>query len=278
MSDDPRTDLKGTGYELFMLLLSLLSIANAVIVVLTGPDSVAREVAFTIEVAVTPFFLADFLYRLLTARPRRWYLVRRWGWADLLAIVPFMRVFRLVRVYLVVREGRLVGRERLAEDIFVSRASTTFLITIFLVIAVVEFAGMAEFYVEQGVPNANIVSAGDSIWWGLVTITTVGYGDQYPVGQGGRLVGTILLFAGIGLFSVLTGFIANVFLAPDLPRRRARLAPGTPAAELAALQEMLRDRDRQDAAIRAKLHDLERALISGRLVPAANSEGSAEPS
>ena len=265
MSDDPRSDLKGTGYELFMLLLSLLSIVNAFIVLLTGPASVAHQVAFTDrgrDHAVLP--RSDFLFRLLTARPRRRYLIRRWGWADLLAIVPFLRVFRLVRVYLVVRESRRVGRERLAEDIFVSRASTTFLITIFLVIVVVEFAGMAEYYVEQGVPNANIVSAGDSIWWGLVTITTVGYGDQYPVGEGGRLVGTILLFAGIGLFSVLTGFIANVFLAPGLPRRRARLAAGTPAAELAALQEMLRDREHQDAAIRAKLHDLERALLATR--------------
>ncbi len=110
-----------------------------------------------------------------------------------------------------------------------------------------------------------------------MTITTVGYGDQYPVGEGGRLVGTILLFAGIGLFSVLTGFIANVFLAPDQPRRRARLAAGTPAAELAALQELLRDREQQDAAIRAKLHDLERALISGKLASPPNVEGSTEP-
>jgi voltage-gated potassium channel len=110
-----------------------------------------------------------------------------------------------------------------------------------------------------------------------VTITTVGYGDQYPVGEGGRMVGTILLFAGIGLFSVLTGFIANVFLAPDMPRRRARLAAGTPAAELAALQEMLRDREHQDAAIRAKLHDLERALLTTRGAPASPASGSAEP-
>lgn len=277
MSDDPRADLKGTGYELFMLLLSLLAITNAVIVILTGPDSVARQVAFTMEVAITPFFLADFLYRLKTTPSKRRYMVRRWGWADMLAIVPFLRVFRLARVYVVVREARLVGRERLAEDIFVSRASTTFLITIFLVIGVVEFAGMAEYYVEQGVPNANIVTAGDSIWWGLVTITTVGYGDQYPVGHGGRLVGAILLFAGIGLFSVLTGFIANVFLAPDQPRRRARLAAGSPAAELAALQDMLRDRERQDAAIRAKLHDLERALITGRFAPPPDAEGSVGP-
>ena len=117
-------------------------------------------------------------------------------------------------------------------------------------------------------PNANIVSAGDSIWWGLVTITTVGYGDQYPVGGAGRIVGVFLLFAGIALFSVLTGFIANVFLAPDRPRRRARAAARTPAAELAELAELMRQQERQTAAIRTKMHDLERSLVAAKLVPA----------
>jgi voltage-gated potassium channel len=277
---EPRSDLKGTGYELFMLLLSVLSIVNVVIVLLF--NSVARDVALDIEIAITPFFLFDFVYRFVTARAARTrYLIRRSGWADLVAIVPFLRVFRIFRVVEVVREARRVGSERLAEDLFVSRASSTFLVTVFLVIAVVEFAGIAEFYVEQGQPHANIVSAGDSIWWGLVTITTVGYGDQYPVGPGGRLVGVMLLFAGIGLFSVLTGFIANLFLAPDLPRRRARVAPGTPAAELEALRELLRQHEKQQVAIHAKLRDLERSILTGRsgsATPTAPVAGGADAS
>ena len=268
MSDDPRSDLKGTSYELFMLLLSLLAFANVFIVLIAGPSSVAGEVAILIEIAITPFFLFDFVYRLLKA-PTRWgYVIHRYGWADLIAVVPLLRPFRLARVWSVIREGRAVGIERLADDLYVSRASATFLLTVFAVIVVVEFAGIAEYYVEQGGPNANIVSAGDSIWWGLVTITTVGYGDQYPVGGAGRIVGVFLLFAGIALFSVLTGFIANTFLAPDRPRRRARAAARTPAAELAELTELMRQQDRQSAAIRTKMHDLERSLVAAKLVPA----------
>ena len=80
--------------------------------------------------------------------------------------------------------------------------------------------------IEHDAPGANITTAGDAIWWGLVTITTVGYGDQYPVTQSGRVIGTFLLFAGIALFSVLTGFIANAFLAPPAkPRLQSRTEP-----------------------------------------------------
>src|SRR4029079_2676717 len=63
----PRSDLKGTSYELFMLLLSLLALANVFIVLIAGPLSVAGEVAILIEIAITPFFLFDFAYRLLKA-------------------------------------------------------------------------------------------------------------------------------------------------------------------------------------------------------------------
>ena len=153
MSDDPRSDLKGTSYELFMLLLSLLAFANVFIVLIAGPSSVAGEVAILIEIAITPFFLFDFVYRLMTA-PTRWgYVIRRYGWADLIAVVPLLRLFRLARVWSVIREGRAVGTERLADDLYVSRASATFLLTILAVIVVVEFAGIAEFYVEQGCPT-----------------------------------------------------------------------------------------------------------------------------
>ena len=98
MADDPRRDLKGTAYELFMFLLSLLAIGNIVIVLLAGVVSVAGTVAILVEIAITPIFLFDFLYRLLTARSRSHYVLRRFGWADFVAVVPMLRLFRLPRV------------------------------------------------------------------------------------------------------------------------------------------------------------------------------------
>jgi voltage-gated potassium channel len=67
---------------------------------------------------------------------------------------------------------------------------------------------------EARADNANILTASDALWWSYVTVTTVGYGDRFPVTTSGRVVGVAMLTIGVGLFGVLTGFLANAFLAP----------------------------------------------------------------
>lgn len=266
MSNESSRELKSAGYEIFILLLSLLSVANMVFVAvasigapLGGP---AREVVLLMDAVITPIFLVDFLYRLLTAKSRRGYFVGGWGWADLLAAVPMFRIFRIFRVVRVVRLLRARGPKHFIEDLSEARASATFLLTIFLVVLVVELAGATIYYAEGDHPSSNIGSAGDAVWWGLVTITTVGYGDRFPVTSGGRIIGVFLLFAGVGLFSVLTGFIANVFLAPRPGRGAPPLPPGDPAAEIHEVRRLLAEQDDRSLAIRAKLDDLERAVVA----------------
>ncbi len=270
MADQSQQGLKGLGYELFIFLLSILSMGNLVIFLLV-PGSAAQQVAIAIEFITIPVFLLDFAYRLHTAPGRLGYLVGDHGWADLVAVIPLLRVFRIFRVVKVARIARASGGRRIVRDLVIGRASATFFLTMFLVVLVVEFAGIAIFFTEKGAAGANITSASDAIWWGLVTITTVGYGDLYPVTNEGRVVGAILLFAGIALFSVLTAFIANAFLAPRKAAHRDPQPAGSIGAELDELRLLLAEQEDRSAAIRAKLDDIERAAYAAYAAPAARA-------
>ncbi len=213
MAEQWRQGLKGSGYELFIFLLSILSMANLVIVLLL-PGSVSQQVAVAIEFITIPIFLFDFLYRLRTAPSRPGYLIRDYGWADLVAVIPLLRVFRVFRVIRVIRVARESGTKRIVRDLVVGRASATFFLTMFLVILVVEFAG------DRCLPRRGGCARGQHHQRRGRHL--VGPGDHHhgrlrgslPRHQEGRVVGVFLLFAGIALFSVLTGFIANAFLAP----------------------------------------------------------------
>ena len=270
MTARPTSELKGIGYELFMLLLSALAIANLAIALLARTAQI-REVAILIETMIAPVFLFDFVYRLATAPSRRAYLVPHFGWADLLAVVPLLRLFRIFRMARVLQLLRREGRDRWVRDLVVSRVQATFLVTMFLVVAVVEVAGMGVFIAEGNVETANIRTSGDAIWWGLVTIATVGYGDRFPVTDSGRLVGALLLFAGVALFSVLTGFIANAFLTPTHRRVRRGATAGTPEALLDELRQLVNQQEEAAAAARARLDELERQLIVRERVAASGS-------
>ena len=262
MAGDANRELKSVGYEVFILLLSILSVLNMVVVALAaiiGIAGPAVTVIVAMDTIITPIFVFDFLYRLTTAESRRAYFIGGQGWADLLAVIPMFRIFRVFRILRVIRLLRTYGPRRFLADLVEARASATFLLTIFLVVVVLEVAGASIYYVEGDAPDANIQSASDAIWWGLVTITTVGYGDRFPVTDPGRIVGAFLLLAGIGLFSVLTGFIANVFLAPpQKPRRKP--AADDPRAAIIAVRTLLSEQEERTAAIRTRLDELERSV------------------
>ncbi len=262
MADAKNRELKGVGYEVFILLLSILSVFNLVITALgtfIGRQGPALDVVFAMDTIITPFFVFDFFYRLLTASSRRGYFIGSMGWADLLAVIPMFRIFRIFRIIRVARLLSVYGPRRFLADLVEARASATFLLTIFLVILVLEVAGASIYYAEQGDTQANIGSAGDAIWWGLVTITTVGYGDRFPVTPEGRVIGVFLLMSGIGLFSVLTGFISNLFLAPPA-KPRAVPSSDDPRAAIVAVRALLAEQEERAEAIRRHLDELERQV------------------
>ena len=161
-------------------------------------------------------FLVDFTYRISTARSKSGYFFRQYGWADLVASVPLpqlkvLRVFRLFRVYRLMRE---IGPKNVVHSLVKDRAGTALYTLLTAGILVLEFGSLAMLRIEQYAPGANITSASDALWYTIVTISTVGYGDQFPVTNAGREVGALIIVVGVGIFGTFTGYLANFFLAP----------------------------------------------------------------
>ncbi len=216
-----------------------------------------------------PIFLADFIYRLLTAPSKAGYFFREFGWADLLSSLPFTqtKILRLFRLWRIIRLVRNFGFRNLLHEFVENRAGNALLTVVFLVFCVLEFGSLAVLGAEQYAPGANITNPSSALWWAYVTITTVGYGDRYPVTNLGRLIGILVMTAGVGLFGTLSGFLANTFLTP--PKKKQPEAPpaaanaaGTPdpKARIAELQNLLASQEQAINNIKAKLEELSQVL------------------
>jgi voltage-gated potassium channel len=248
-----RGDLKSTSYEFFMLAMAVLSIANLPLAFIYPFRSQSWWLIAFVDATLTIVFVIDFVYRLKTAPSKRGYFVGQKGYLDLLSCVPGLRIFRLFRIVRAVRIVRRLGGPRVFRELRQELASGALYFVVFVGIAVLEFVGLLELRFEENAPGANITTAGDALWWGYVTATTVGYGDQFPVTTGGRLSGVIMLTVGVALFATFSGFLANLFLAP----RKPTAAETTP--ELAELRALLDQQEETAAQLRAKLEQLEAA-------------------
>jgi voltage-gated potassium channel len=216
MTHSPRSELKNTGYEIFIGILSILSILNLLLVYVFRSDHDLQTVLRVMNALFSSIFLIDFIYRLASAPSRRAYFVRHFGWADLLASLPFaqlkvLRIFRLIRV---TRLLRRVGVRTVARSLIQDRANSALLTLLLMGILVLQFGSLGVLYLEQDAPGANIRTASDALWYTIVTISTVGYGDQYPVTNAGRFVGSLIIVVGVGIFGTFTGYLANLFLTP----------------------------------------------------------------
>lgn len=219
------------SYELFIGALSVISIFNIVLALVVF-DPAVRNVVIIVDTGLCFVFFADFLGRLRNAESKRRYFFRQLGWLDLLGSLPFpgLRIARVFRVVRVVRLVREVGMKTLMNKVLHDRAGSALYTVLILCVLVIQYGSMFELVTNRNSPNANIQTASDAVWYTIVTITTVGYGDKYPVTNPGRIVGVLIMIVGVGLFGVLTGFLANVFLAPK-DEKSDEKAPEQPAAQ-----------------------------------------------
>ncbi|CAM4118065.1 potassium channel family protein [Flavobacterium sinopsychrotolerans] len=119
------------------------------------------------------------------------------------------RLLRLIRLLRIIRAFKTT--KNIVDHIFANKAEGAFTSVSVIAILLVIFSAIGILQVEND-PNSNIKTAEDAIWWAYVTITTVGYGDKFPVTTEGRIIAAILMTAGVGLFGTFTAFVASWFV------------------------------------------------------------------
>ena len=205
-------------YQLFMLALCVLALAGVVAQNAVDHDSQIEGVLMYADTAICIAFGIDFLITLWRA-PNRMKYFFTWGWLDLLSSIPTVSVARWGRIGRVLRVFRVLRGLRatklISSVILRKRAQNTFLAAALLALLLVVFCSVAILEFETA-PESNIKTAADAVWWSFATITTVGYGDRFPVTHEGRFIAVVLMCAGVGLFGTLSGFFASWFLENEV--------------------------------------------------------------
>jgi voltage-gated potassium channel len=214
---DAKALANGTPYQMFMVALSIFALSLLAANVLMPLDAATTTILQTADTAVCVLFLLDFGHNLLRAQ-NRWRYMVTWGWIDLLSSIPALdalRVGRAARVVRILRVLRAVKSVRvLAHVVVANRAESAGLAAVLASVLLLVFSSIAvlQFELPSG---GNIQSAEDAMWWSVTTMTTVGYGDRFPVTSEGRFIAVVLMAAGVGVFGTLSGLMAGWFLSPD---------------------------------------------------------------
>ena len=192
-----------------LLVLSLAYIGVLLAPYLFHPDATQGRVLNWADWSIWAIFGADYAFRLW-ASTSRWHYIRNHKLDLAVVVLPFLRPLRAFRALRLVRVLSLVGmsqgRAKRSTHVQVSLYAALTSITAILV------AALGISWAESGARGANIRGVGDGLWWAATTVTTVGYGDHYPVTTGGRLIAVALMVTGIAMLGVVTASIAAWFV------------------------------------------------------------------
>ena len=208
----------GRAFDLAIQGLILLSAALFAIDTLPDLEPDVRALVHRAEIAIVVVFTAEYAARLWVAERRLRFATSFFGVIDLLAVLPFWlglaldtrsaRLLRLLRLVQLLKLARYsAALRRLKRALAIAREEIVLYVGVTAVLLFLAAAGIWHFE-HEAQPEA-FASVFSSLWWAVVTLTTVGYGDAYPVTVGGRLFTFALLFVGIGVVTVPAGIVAS---------------------------------------------------------------------
>jgi voltage-gated potassium channel len=202
-----------TSINVIAIILSIYVLSIFIIETLvTLPSEVIKVLDF-VDNIICVFFLFDFFFRFYQAESKLQFL--KWGWIDLISSIPtfdalrFGRLLRLIRLIRILRAFR--STKHIVDHIYKKKSKGAFTTVVVIAILTLIFSSISILQFEDA-PTSNIKTAEDAIWWAFSTVSTVGYGDKFPVTTEGRIVGVVLMIVGGGLFATMSGFFASWFV------------------------------------------------------------------
>ncbi len=201
------------------LILAIASLPLIIVPIAWDLEPAVESSLIALDWFIWAYFALEYLIRLYLA-PSKGTFFRR-NVIDLMIVaLPFLRPLRigrsarLLRLLGLGRAALFAGRAGKAGQNLVSRHRVNFSLLLAIVATITTAVMVLE--LERGRADAHIADLPDAIWWAITTITTVGYGDEFPVSPGGRAIGAILMVLGIGLFGVLAATVSAFFVKRDV--------------------------------------------------------------
>jgi len=208
----------GRMFDLMIQLLIVLSLITFSIETLPDLSGRVRRTLHVLEILTVLIFTVEYLLRLWVADRRLGFVFSFFGLIDLLAIVPFylsigadfrsfraVRLLRLFRILKIVRYSKAIQRFHMA--LLIAKEELVLFGLVAVLVLYLAAAGIYHF--ENPAQPEAFASVFHSLWWAVCTLTTVGYGEIYPITAGGKVFTTLVLATGLGIISVPAGIVAS---------------------------------------------------------------------
>ncbi|MCH2152378.1 MAG: ion transporter [Phycisphaerales bacterium] len=239
------------AYDLFLAVIAIVALGLAAWQLFLPPEGELRKLLIIFDYVFCLLFFIDYIHQIVIA-DRKWKYIFTWGLFDLASSIPLvgpLRVLRFARIFRVLRAIRSLRilSQVLVRDRLASAVSMLMMVGTLIIIG--SCVGVLQY--ESQAPDSTIKTAQDVAWWAVVTTSTVGYGDMYPITPEGRLLAVLIMSVGIGLFATFAGALAGMFMRK--PKHADTPAPISPQERFDALHE-------QNQAILERLRSLEDEL------------------